>query len=213
MALGDKQDMLARLQAVLPPWFGDGGPVVGALLNGLAQAAAFVYAQIAYVRLQLRIATATDDNLDVIAADFFGNGLPRRLGQWDASYRTTIKANLFQERATRHAVANVLQGVTGNVPVIFEPGRPADFGAYGAGGYGIGAYGFGNGAGLQYQAFVHAYRAPMAGGPVGYGVPAAGYGGGGAAYGASPNVYDLDIYAAVEAVRPIGTQVWVGISN
>src|SRR5947207_74321 len=131
MAVGDQQNMLQRLKALIPAtWFGDTSPLLDALLNGLAKAASFSYSLILYATLQTRIKTATDGWLDMISADFFGSSLPRKANQSDASFRNRIVINLFRERATRNAVVKVLTDLTGRAPIIIEPQRPADTGAY-----------------------------------------------------------------------------------
>jgi hypothetical protein len=220
MATGDQQDMLGRLQALIPRgWFGDAQPVLTALLKGFAAIFANVYTVLAYARLQLRIATATDGWLDVVSADFFGTTLPRKTGESDTAFRNRITINLFRERATRKAVVQVLTTLTGRAPLIVEPRRPADTGGYGiACGYGVaGAYGS---LLLSYQAFVTAYR------PIGTGIPFV------AGYGSSPSGYsigsrgeyaslgmvqqavsDADIYAAIASVIPAGTIAWTRITS
>jgi hypothetical protein len=132
MATGDSNDMLERMQALLPRgWFGDSPTILTALLKGFAAILANVYAVLAYAKLQTRILTATDGFLDVISADFFGSNLPRRTGESDAAFRNRIVVNLFRERATRKAVIQVLTTLTGRAPLIVEPMRPADTGGYG----------------------------------------------------------------------------------
>ncbi|MBV8656631.1 MAG: hypothetical protein JO142_02290 [Burkholderiales bacterium] len=211
---GSQADIVSRLQALLPVgWFGDwsNAPVISALLVGMANALAWVYSLIAYLRLQTRIATATDLNLDLVGSDFFGNALPRQPQEADNAYRLRIQGNLMRERGDRPGMVKILQQITGNPPVILEPWRSADFGGYGAAyGYGAGAYGFSNAGTLQYQAFIQVQRAKAPGGPPGYGCPQAGYTTTGA-YAASSIQFDATIYAAVEAVRPIATVDWVQI--
>jgi hypothetical protein len=221
MATGDQQDMLGRLQALLPRgWFGDAPPILTALLTGFAAIFANVYAVLSYARLQLRIATATDGWLDIISADFFGTTLPRKTGESDTAFRNRITVNLFRERATRKAVVQVLTTLTGRAPLIVEPRRPLDTGGYGipTTGYGInGAYGS---LLHQYQAFVTAYR------PSGTGIPfVAGYGSSPSGYSTASrgeyadlsqvqqSVTDADIYAAVASVIPAGTIAWMRISS
>ncbi|MCK8648896.1 hypothetical protein M1M06_07540 [Ralstonia insidiosa] len=222
MAKGDQQDLYQRLRAQLPPWFGDAAssPILNGLLQGLAYGWAYFYALLVYARLQTRIKTATDGWLDMIASDFFGLTLQRKTGQSDASFRANIVANLFRERGTRNAIIKVLTDLTGRAPTIIEPSRPADTGAYGApnSGYSVaGAYGQ---VSLTYQAFVQAYR------PYGSGIPnVAGYGFSPTGYSvasqgeytdpsmSSNTVSDADIYAAIEAVRPVATIIWTRISS
>jgi hypothetical protein len=128
---GDREDMVARLRAVLPTrWFPDGSPVLDGVLNGLAAGWSWAYDQLQYVKAQTRIATATDVWLDIIANDFFGSRLVRHAGQGDKAFRGRIQRELFRERGTRGAIISVLQDLTGRAPVVFEPARPADTGGY-----------------------------------------------------------------------------------
>lgn len=225
MATGDQSDILQRLKATLPRWFGDSTPILDALLQGLAWAGSFVYSLISYARLQTRIKTATDGWLDMIAADFFGPSLARAANQSDASFRARIIINLFRERATRGGVIKVMQDLTGRTPLVFEPQRPADTGAYSApnSGYGM-AGGYGSLL-LPCQAFVTAFR------PTGSGIPnVAGYGGsagnpGPGGYGVASQleyasmamiqgaVTDADLYNAIDSVKPAGVTLWVRINS
>lgn len=222
MSIGDQSDITSRLQQLIPNgWFTNGlVPLRDALLTGAANALAFVYSLLDYVRQQTRIATASDGFLDMIAADFFGAALVRRAGQTDASFRAAISAAMFRERGTRNAIIKVLEQITGRTPIVFEPMRPADTGGYGGPtiGYGV-AGGYGSML-LPMQTFVTAYR------PVGTGIPTvAGYGISTAGYGvASQGEYaslsmvqdgatDADIYAAIDSVKPATYIVWARISG
>ncbi|MGZ5029017.1 MAG: phage head spike fiber domain-containing protein [Methylobacter sp.] len=129
---GDQSDISKRIKALIPPWLGDVTPYLDSLIQGMAYTGSFVYSLIAYAKLQTRIKTATDGWLDMISADFFGSALPRQANQSDTSFRNRIIINLFRERATRAGIVKVLQDLTGRTPVIFEPLRPLDTGAYGA---------------------------------------------------------------------------------
>lgn len=220
MATGDQSDILQRLKATLPRWFGDSTPILDALLQGLAWAGSFVYSLISYARLQTRIKTATDGWLDMIAADFFGSSLSRAANQSDTSFRARIIINLFRERATRGGVIKVLQDLTGRTPIVFEPQRPADTGAYSApnSGYGV-AGGYGSLL-LPCQAFVNAFRPTGTGIPLvaGYGISTGGYGVASRAELASMDmiqgaVTDADIYAAIDSVKPAGTTLWTRITS
>lgn len=221
MATGDQSDILARLKSVLPArWFGDVAPIRDALLTGWANAHAFLYSLYSYAKNQTRILTASDGWLDLIAGDFFGAVITRTSGQSDASLRGRILANLFREKATRRAIAQVLQDLTGRTPTIIEPQRPADTGAYSApnSGYAVaGAYGS---VLLPYQAFVVAYRPAGSGIPnvAGYGISTAGYGVGSQAEYADLSmvqgaVQDADIYAAIDSVKPAATTLWTRIDS
>jgi len=220
MAIGDRNDIAARLAQLLPhSWFQVGAAAVkDALLQGIASTYAFVFSLLAYVRLQTRINTATDGFLDMIAGDFFGTAVARSLGQTDASLRSRIITNIFRERGTRAGVVAVLTQLTGRAPIIFEPQRPADTGAYGGPtiGYGM-AGGYGSML-LPTQAFVTAFRPVGSGIPnvAGYGVSTGGYGQASQAEYASlddvhTNVTDADIFAAIDSVRPAGYTIWARI--
>ena len=220
MATGDQADITNRLQRLIPNgWFPNGlSPIRDAILTGYANIFAFVFSLALYVRLQTRLATATDGFLDMIAADFFGNNLPRQANQGDTSYRSRIRSAIFLERGTRNAVIRVLTQLTGRAPVVFEPQRTSDTGVYNgpglayntAGGYGSLQY--------PYQSFVTAFRPPGAGiaNVAGYGSPTGAYN--------TPSqleyvnlaqlsgqVQDSDIFAAIDAVRVCGTIVWARI--
>jgi hypothetical protein len=217
---GDQPDVFARLKSVLPRWFGDNTPYLDALMQGFAQAGAYAYSLYLYAKLQTRILTATDGWLDMIAADFFGAALVRSANQSDASFRARIIINILRERGTRNAINKVLIDLTGRAPIIVEPTRPNDTGAYGApnSGYGVaGAYGS---VLLPYQAFVTAFR------PLGSGIPyVAGYGVSTGAYSTPSRaeyaplssvlntISDADIYAAMDSVKVAGTTVWTRISS
>ncbi len=217
--------MLTRLRTVLPArWFPDDAPVLAGLLSGLASGWSWAYQQLQYVKAQTRIATATDVWLDIIALDFFGNRLVRRVPQSDDAFRSRIQRELFRERGTRGAIVSVLHDLTGRVPVVFEPARSTDTGGYtslnGAGG-GIGycsAGGWGSLA-LPFQCFITAYR-PLGSGIAtvfGWSTPAAGYGQGAIEYAnlamVQGQVTDADIYAAVADVLPVAAIGWTRITN
>lgn len=223
--IGDTQDVFTRLKGSLPKrWFGtvaDSTPILDAVLYGFATSLSFIYGLYAFAKLQTRIMWATGGWLDLIAADFFGpSGLIRKNGQSDSSYRALIIASLFREKATRKAIVISLQNLTGRTPVIVEPRRPADTMDYGVStaGYGTGYYGS---LLLPYQAFVTAYR-PISfisiANVAGYGISTAGYNRPSqACYSPVANIQspiaDSDIFAAIDAVKPAGTEVWTNISN
>ena len=222
MSTGDRSDFAARLGALIPHgWFANGlSPLRDALLQGIASGLSFAFSLLVYVRAQTRIATASDGFVDMIAGDFFGDALRRQAGQTDASFRAVIIANLFRERGTRAAVSALLMQLTGRAPLIFEPTRPADTGAYGGPtlGYGV-AGGYGSLL-LPYQAFVTAYRPEGFGVPsvAGYGISTGGYSTPSQAsyvsiYAATGALADNDIYAAIESMRPVGTQIWVRLTS
>jgi hypothetical protein len=221
MAVGDQQDFVVRIKALLPNgWFGDSTPILDAVLNGIGNALAFVYGLITYAGLQTRIATATDGFLDLISFDFFGLTLPRRPQETDSAFRLRIQAELFLERGTRNGMIKALQLLTGRTPIVFEPARPADTGAYNTNTMGYNVAGRYGSLQLRAQAFVIAYR------PSGSGIPnIAGYGVSTGAYNIPSqtkyaslseivgNVTDADIYAAIDSVAPAGVTVWTQLSN
>lgn len=220
--VGDQNDVYQRLRGYLPRWFPDEGqaPIITGLLRGLAYGGAFVYSLISYARLQTRIKTATDGWLDMIAADFFGDWLRRAANQSDDSFRARILLNLFRERATRAGLIKVLEDLTGRTPIVVEPTRPADTGAYSMPNWGYGVAGAYGSMSMPFQAFVTAFR------PVGTGIPSvAGYGVSTGAYSTPSQaeyaslsmiqgaVTDADIYAAIDSVKPVATIVWTRIAS
>jgi hypothetical protein len=218
---GDQSDFFKRIKARMPSgWFGSTSPILDALLKGVASAFVTVYAAYQYMLAQTRLQTSSDGWLDLSAADYFGeSGLPRLANETDAAYRTRIKINIIRERGTRAALVKILTDLTGRVPVIIEPARPQDTGAYGiALGYGVaGAYGS---LLHNYQAFVKAYRPSGSGLPYlqGYGTSPGGYATPSrAAYAnigdMTTGVTDAAIYAAIASVLPAATIAWVAISS
>ena len=212
-------DMQGRLASLLPlRWFADDAPVLSALLAGLAEGWAWLADMLAYATLQTRMATATDSFLDLVSQDCFAGALPRRVGESDAAFRSRIQQELLRARATRAALVSVLTDLTGRVPVVFEPSRPADTGAYGTAlGYGV-AGGWGS-LQLPYQSFVTAFRPLNAGVPVvaGWGVGAGGWGTGAIEYASRPmveaQVTDADITAAVARSMAVASIAWTRISD
>ena len=220
MATGDQNDMLARLQRLMPTgWFSVGAvPVRDAMLTGIANLFAFIFTSLAYVRLQTRIATATDGYLDLIANDFFGDKLQRSPGQSNASYRASIQAAMFRERGTRRAITLVIQQILGSTPTIIEPQFARDTGAYRTPGtlyYGAkGCYGSMR---MPKQCFV---TVPVPGALVlappdvgGYGSPVGAYGTGSQLEYVSIQkhidaVTAADVYAALDSVRPVTGVIW-----
>lgn len=226
MATGDQTDFVERLRAVLPAgWFpstasceASASPILDIVLSGLASAWAWAYAMVQYAKAQTRIATATDAFLDMIAADYFGYTLRRRVQELDAAFSARIRASLLPPAGTRGALIARLTTLTGRAPVVFEPNNAGDTGGYGiACGYGV-AGGYGS-LTMPWQAFVTAYR-PSGGGiasVAGFGGSIGGYGVGAIEY-ASPSmivapVLDSEIYATAAACLPANAIAWVNITN
>jgi hypothetical protein len=187
--IGDADDFIARLEATLPAgWFPtepSSAPFtdLSGALSGYADVFAFAYSLLAYAKLQTRIKTATGGNLDLIAYDYFGESLRRAPMQSDASFVLAIISNILRQRNTRAAVISVLEAVTGNTPLVFNPWRDGAYRnatAY----YGVTNYGSPT---TRFQLFVIAYR------------------GGGAT--------DAQIYAAVNSVMMAGTTAWVQLQG
>jgi hypothetical protein len=222
--IGDANDMKARLSALLPlRWFPDATPVLSAALSGVSDGWAWLYSMLGYVKLQTRIATATDSFLDLISQDFLGATLPRRFGETDTSFRGRVQRELLRQRATRPALVNELVNLTGRTPVVFEPARPADTGGWGK----VLGYGAAGGYGslmLPFQVFVTAFR------PLGTGVPrvagyghipvvaaAGGWGTGTIEYASlamvESQVTDAEINQAISSTVPVAVTAWTRISN
>lgn len=211
---------LQRLKQVLPAsWFGGVTPVLDAVLTGFGTALDNFTNLAAYVRLQMRIATATDGFLDLIAGDFFGEYLTRNQNESDASFRARILAGLFAPTVTRRAILQQLLTLTGRVATIFEPANPGDTGGYGiACGYGV-AGGYGSLA-MPAQFFVYPRR------PLTSGIPyVGGYGSSVGAYSTASQaeyanssmtqqgVTDAAIYALIARIKAAGVTAWVQITN
>lgn len=211
---GDNADFLARLKSALPArWFPDNTPVLDGLLSGLATAWTILYDQLAAVRAQSRIATASTTQLDAISLDFFAARLPRHAAEPDPAFRRRIIRQLVREHATRGAVVSIIADLTGRAPVIFEPGNLADTGAYATPNLAYGQAGAWGSLTLPFQAFVTVRRQPQQGI-----ANIAGYGTSGPIARANAaistgQVTDADIYAAVASVLPTATTAWTRITN
>ena len=224
MATGDQDDLFSRIKRLLnaPQWFGEGEtdtPILDAMLQAPAWGLSFVYSLFAYAKLQTRIATATDGFLDLIAADYFGPRLRRRQNQSDTSFRSQILGTVLKPKATRSAMANALTVLTGAEPIICEPRRATDVGAYGTGLY-YGSQGRYGSSLMPYQALVVAFRPLQAGVPFrsGYGDPQGAYGRAAQfAYAGleqiTGSVTDQDIIDAVNDVRPAASTIWMRITT
>jgi hypothetical protein len=224
---GDLADMVSRLLAVLPKrWFGEQSPNLSAILTSLATPWTWVYDLLGYTINQTRLATATDDWLELIAYDYCGNSLKRHTGEADVFYRIRIQNALMREAATRSAVSTGLESLIGSTPVIFEPAKTLDTGAYGTLAQGSSAsanglaYGQAGGWGslsLPMQFFITVVRPPTPGVGMlaGYGIPIAGYGAGAISYvdlallpGA---VTDQEIQSTLCSLLPVNTVAWLQI--
>ncbi|MCB8880421.1 hypothetical protein ACELLULO517_09270 [Acidisoma cellulosilytica] len=222
---GDQADMAARLRAALPQgWFADDAPILTALLNGLGNVWAWLYALLAFAQQQTRLATASGGWLDLIAQDYGGAGWARESGESDQAFKARIAFNLRRLRGTRGAlVANVTM-LTGRTPLVFEPANTADTGGYNTAGIGWSLTGGWGSLNLPYQCFVVAYR-PKGGGIAdvgGWGTTVTGFALGGwntaaLAWGDASlirgAVTDAQILATVADSMPAATIAWTALSN
>jgi hypothetical protein len=115
-----------KLLSKLPSsWFSDSaktqGGILYALLKAFANGLDYVEAGAAYVKAQTRIGTATDDNLEKIAFDFFGDNFDRRSGEPDESYRSRIIQELFRDKVTRQAIIDAVESLGCQVVEFYEP--------------------------------------------------------------------------------------------
>ncbi|MBW4024935.1 MAG: hypothetical protein HIU92_17700 [Proteobacteria bacterium] len=222
---GDPIDMQARLRAALPSgWFADKAPVLSALLGGLADVWAWLYALLAYVRLQTRIATATDGWLDLIARDYGGQAWAREKGETDDAFRTRTMRNLQRLRGTRAALVAGLTTLTGRTPKVFEPAHASDTGGLGSIGLGWNTAGGWGSLMLPYQCFVTAYRPAGGGiantggwGGIGSTLAIGGWNTGALQYGdarlVEGQVTDAQILATVADCMPAATIAWTALTN
>ncbi len=211
--------MIGRLRAVLPRhWFGDAALVLDGVLAGLGATASWAWSLLQTVGAQTRLMTATGSFLDMAAADFFGSRLLRAPAQSDAAFRVTLGRELLRERGTRAALTKVLGDLTGRAPVVFEPARPADTGAWGLA-LGYGAAGGWGSLSLPYQCFVTAFRPNGSGIALvsGWGQSGGGYGAGVLEYASladvAGQVTDADINAAIAGVTPTAAIAWTRITD
>ncbi len=217
----DAASWSARIRRVLPRgWWGEPGstPILDGILAGLGYAHAQLSSWIQFSRLQIRLATATDDFLDGLCADFLGTRVYRLDGETDAAFRVRIKREILRSRATRQAMVAALVDLTGQMPLIVEPGNSSDCGGYDLGGCGYDAGGAWGDPSLAFQTFITAYRPHVGGIPNvdGFDGSIGGWDVGAIEY-VSPDqvsgVSDDDIYDVIEATRPAATVCWVSLTN
>jgi len=228
MATGDQSDITSRLQTYLPSgWFGDWSeaPLIGGVIAGIASVFAVTYTLIMFFWAQTRLGTSSGGWIDLWAADFFGGNLPRKPNESDVSYIARIQYTIFQQKATRPAMVKVLTQLTGRAPIIFEPMRPYDTGCLGVN-TGVNSFcGVARMGSLAatYSALITAYRPRITGGSAGAAYCNAvvisalntplsqSYTGSLAAQTSAAS--DTDIYDAINATRPVATNIGVSISS
>ena len=167
MTIGDQTDIYNRLIAQLPPWFETPAADLVAALQmyigynenpNLITTMFFHFMQYQYAQLQMRIQTATGNNLDVISQDYLGNALPRYPQETDASFRQRILANVLAPRATRQAMSDRVKLLTGFTPTIIEGMWGADHGYLNQPTtLGLNVYGSLGSGSYPYQFWIYAY--------------------------------------------------------
>jgi len=161
--------------------------------------------------------TETSPELDLASQDFFGTALPRPSGMSDANFDALIVSNLFKTAATRQAISNAVEALTGVAPRMLEPWNVLDTGSWGNASYWnvdsvANPARWGNGS-LRYQGFVE--TAPVAIPIFGANIPILGWGDGaywnvpGYFFGIIGNNSALSVYDVINAIRAYGTIVWV----
>jgi hypothetical protein len=225
---GDLSDFVSRLQSVLPKrWFADVTPNLNAIITSIATPWVWLYGLITYLISQTRVATATDNWLDLISLDFFGFSLVRNTSESDLSFRARIQAALLRSAATRAAITACMKTLTGSAPIIFEPARCGDTGSYATlangpaacnSGLAYGALGGWGSLDLPFQFFVTLGRPPTPGlGTLaGYATDAGGYGQGSIAYvdlALLPDqVTNLEIETTLSGLLPVNSVAWLQIT-
>gem|GEM_PF-6332877 len=118
MALFDAGDFYNRLVVNFPKrWAGsaaftppsgentqDAGFLYSLLYSVASAGLAFLMTLFAYVRLQTRLATTTDQYADLASIDFFKGRLPRNRGEQDPSFTTRIREAIVAPTGTMAAV-------------------------------------------------------------------------------------------------------------
>lgn len=132
----DAAAFAARMAANIPqawssPEAKSPGGALYAVMAMLGGGLTFESGALTYALGATRVQTAINGALDIASLDFFGNGLPRNPGESDLAYRIRILAALLPAGATRQAVSDAVQKVTGSAPRIIEPWSPKDTGVWG----------------------------------------------------------------------------------
>jgi hypothetical protein len=124
--------ILARLKSLVPAGWAsrDAAPVFGVLLGGIADALEWIRERLDYTKAQTRLGTTSGFWLDLTAWDFFAERLMRRRAEQDDPFRTRILRELFRPRATRAALVQAVQDLTGRTPTVVELWNTGDCGAY-----------------------------------------------------------------------------------
>lgn len=128
----------ARMAALIPNGWASAaakqnGGVVYALLETAGTQTSFLLKSLTYALGSTRIQTAVNGELDLAGEDFFGDQLLRNQNETDDSYRARLLANLPPQGATRPAIVNALEALTGVLPRVIEPWQVNDTGAWDVG--------------------------------------------------------------------------------
>lgn len=212
-------DFVALMQSLLPKsWFTRPAPVLTGVLTGVAYPLWAVYQQIAALKTQARLQTASGEMLDIAAYDFHGVNFARVENETDTSFSARLRRSLFQPSATRGAVIAAVEGVTNRQATIIEPTNPQDTGGYG--------YAAGYSSGGRFGSLLHPYTflvdalRPLnnnlpalpgyGSGPLAYNVPS-----GGAYFdiGLSNLGTDSLIFDAILAAKAAGVEAFVRVQS
>ncbi len=220
MATGDTGDFVARLQGVLPArWFPVGGPLITAVLTGLASTLSIIYSQIACVITQSRVGTATDVWLDGISQDFNNGALPRLIAEGDTAFRARIKANFFAPQTTRAGISQAVTALGCPTPVYFQPSDGKRTQAATASPLATALLERTADITLPFSYFITVRRKPGGGiaGVNGYAGTIGGYGAGAVEYAdlsmIAGEVTDQNIQNAVAGATAEGVTPWLNITN
>lgn len=131
MATGDSNDIVSRVKRLLPSrWFNATAPYRDAVLGGIADAMAWAYSNVGYVKAQSRLQTSVGFMVDLFAYDYLGTHLLRRPAEPDTAFIPRIQKEIFRERVTRKGMIQALTDLTGNAPIIIEPFFEPDCGGW-----------------------------------------------------------------------------------
>ena len=127
----DQTDFAGRLLRLLPGgWFPAVAPRLTAVLQAPALMFSLIYGMIIFAKAQQRVASASGAFLDLAAQDYFGRTFPRLEYELDPAYAARIRYNLTAPRGTFSGMTSMLEQLTGNTPVIFQPNNVVQTGGW-----------------------------------------------------------------------------------
>lgn len=127
----DQTDFFGRLLRLLPAgWFPALAPRLFAILQAPSLMFSLIYGMIIFAKAQQRVAVASGAFLDLAAQDYFGGMLPRLEYELDPAYAGRIRYNLTAPRGTFSGMTSMLEQLTGNKPVIFQPNNVVQTGGW-----------------------------------------------------------------------------------